>query len=86
MKNYQKNTLNINLDIAKGLYVTGVLTDFIGNYIGIKEGDIIVSLNGQAVNTIDEFIKAEYTVANEVEVKVLRQGQELTFKGLINHD
>ena len=86
MLNYQKNNLGIGLDVAKGLYVTGVLNDFIGNYIGIKEGDIILSLNDTQTNTLDEYIQAEYEASEEIKVHVLRKGEELTFTGAISND
>lgn len=86
MLNYQKNNLGISLDVAKGLYVTGVLNDFIGNYIGIKEGDIILSVNDIPTDSLDEYIRAEYEASEEIKVHILRKGEELTFTGAISND
>ena len=86
LMNYQKNNLNINLDVVEGLYVGSVRSDFIGNYIGIKEGDIILRINGEKVDTLDQYIEMEYAVEDKLVVEVLRQGVEMTFEGSINND
>ncbi len=86
LMNYQKNNLNIDLDIVDGLYVGSVRSEFVGNFIGIKEGDIITRINGQKVDTLDKYTEMEYAVTDKLTVEVLRQGVEMTFEGMISND
>ena len=86
LQNYQKNNLNINLDIVDGLYVSGISVDFLGSYLGINEGDIILQINDHPVNTIDEDIRSEYSIEQDITVLVLRQNEEITLQGSLPND
>ena len=61
--------------------ITNVPEDSKAQRIGLKEGDIIVSLNNQRVVTMLHFIKLvlQHEANEKVKIKVLRNGEYLTF-------
>jgi serine protease Do len=42
---------------AKGLYVAQVLADSPANIIGLREGDMVISLNGEAIKDLPSYFK-----------------------------
>ena len=86
MPNYQKNALGIRLDQINGLYISGVKTGFMGSYLGVIQGDILLKVNDVEVDSIDDYIKVEYEVLDKVKLEVMRNGEILTFEGVITND
>jgi S1-C subfamily serine protease len=65
--------------VEQGVYVGGVNENSAGKAAGLKEGDIIVALDGKPVNTVanlQEFV-ARKRPGDKVEVSYLRDGKTL---------
>ena len=71
----------------KGVYVAEVTDGGAAQKAGIHAGDVVVSINGNAVNTTTQLteIVHQYRPGDEVTVKVVRDGEERTYQvGLLN--
>ena len=66
----------------KGIYVGSVSAGGGAEAAGLKSGDIIVEMNGQPVNTMNKLnsMIIAYKAGDTVELKVLREGKEMSFK------
>lgn len=78
----------------KGAYVSGVSKGASAEKIGIKQGDIILSINDNAVDSrgdyqdpqygalsISHIVRGRAFIGDKVDVKVLREGKELALSG-----
>lgn len=67
------------LQTGVGFYVTNLSENGIGYEAGIKPTDIIVSINGTAVSTIDKFKNTldKIKPGDKVKCKILRDGKEI---------
>ena len=70
------------LDSNKGALVADVMADGPAKAAGIEPGDVIVSFDGKDVPEMRDLprIVAETAVGKEVDVKVIRKGDEKSFK------
>jgi len=84
MKTYAKTNLNISLDSIEGMYIEQIKTDSLASIAGLKVGDIITAINGTEINDYSDYLKIVYSDINTFEFKVLRDGQQHTFIGIIN--
>lgn len=57
---YQKSYYGIRLDLNQGLYVFNVVEDSAAAMGGLKEGDILISFDGQSINNFKTFRKLLY--------------------------
>lgn len=72
----------VKLDRPRGVFVTSVIEGSAAEKAGIKEGDVILSVDGKEVNRTNE-LQAKIGVKNPgdvVTLKVWRDGKELTIK------
>ncbi len=72
----------VKLDHPRGVFVTSVIDGSAADEAGIKEGDIILSVDGKEVNHTNE-LQAKIGIKNPgdvVTLKVWRDGKELTIK------
>lgn len=44
---------------------------------GVKSGDVILEVNGQRTHTLDDYVAAQKTDAERMEMLVLRDGREV---------
>ena len=82
------NIRNIDEEIAKeedledlnGVYIAGFAENSEANKAGLKEGDIIKSVEGLKVRTVSELQAkiGEYKPGDEVDITVNRKGKEIT--------
>lgn len=72
------NTLGELIELKKGIYVTGVQGGSTAFYLGIKAGDIILSVNGEQVDGMKEFkdILLKYEVGEIIQIEFLAQSEE----------
>ncbi|WP_456407196.1 DegQ family serine endoprotease [Caldithrix abyssi] len=72
----------VKLDHPRGVFVTSVIEGSAADKAGIKEGDVILSVDGKEVNRPNE-LQAKIGIKNPgdvVTLKVWRDGKELTVK------
>jgi S1-C subfamily serine protease len=80
----------------KGAFISGVSKGATADYIGVKEGDIILSINGHEVDSrgdyqdprfgalsISHIVRGRAFVGDKIEMKVLRAGQEVVLSGTL---
>ncbi|NDV24921.1 PDZ domain-containing protein [Desulfovibrio sp. JC022] len=69
------------VDGQKGLLINGVADDSVLADIGIKEGDLIVSVNGQGFNSMADLMNmAKMRVKDSIEIKIWRNKRFETLK------
>jgi Do/DeqQ family serine protease len=71
-----------NLDKIAGAYVKSTTPDGAARKAGLKEGDVIVSIDGNSVNTSSQLQEqiGKYSPGNEVTVGYIRNGELKTVK------
>ncbi|MCY8138784.1 serine protease HtrA [Bacillus inaquosorum] len=83
-QNYQEGTLGLfGSQLNKGVYIREVASGSPAEKAGLKAEDIIISLKGKEIDTGSELRNILYKDANigdTVEVKILRNGKEMTKK------
>jgi len=75
---------------AKGILVVGddtrglpaVVPDSPADQAGIKEGDVILKLNGDTIDQSNSFLKllSKYSPGDEVELTIMRDGENTILK------
>lgn len=70
-----------DLDVTSGVYVDSVTENSAALEAGLKEGDVILEVDGNIVETAPELqeIIARHRPGDEVKIKVNRKGKELDF-------
>lgn len=79
-----RSNLNLSIDTISGLYVEKLLDSSIGNVAGIQKGDVILSINGIALNGINDYLNIVYSDYNSFEFEVLRADSTFKYKVDIN--
>jgi serine protease Do len=69
---------SFNLPVQQGVLVNGVRKESAAEVSGIKEGDVIIGINGHTINSVSELQEwvARNRPGEEIEVKYIRNGQE----------
>ena len=78
----------------KGAFISGVSKGATAEKIGVKEGDIILAVNGHAIDSRGDYqdpqfgalsmghiVRGRSFVGDKVEIKVLREGKEVVLEG-----
>lgn len=84
LETYEKNQLNIPLDVNSGYYVSNVKLASLANTLEIKEGDVIVSINEITINNYNDLLNVEYLNTDSLSIVVVRNNETLTLTGTIN--
>lgn len=84
LEKYERNQLNIPLDVTNGYYVNNVKLSSLGFNLGLKQGDVIISINGVNINTYDDLLNIQYTETNEFRLEVVRENERIELIGSIN--
>ncbi len=76
---------SFGLKDAKGALVSDVVPDGPADRAGIKQGDIIIEVDGKDIDEMNKLprLVATLHVEKEVRVKIIRDGKEKTFKVVI---
>lgn len=79
---YYRFSAKDTLGVETGAYVLQVNTDSPAVTGGLKEGDVIVVLDGKKIEGISELIKSlyKYKPGDKVELKVMRDKREMTIE------
>jgi serine protease DegQ len=74
-------SLSLSKDIA-GVLISGVLEGGPADKAGIRPGDVLTQVNGQAVNDVAALLNriAQTNPGDEVKVTLLRKGKEITIR------
>lgn len=74
---YQKSFYGIRLDLSQGLYIFNVSSNSAASKAGLKEGDILISFDGQDITSFKAFRKLLYNkqVGDSVEIEYERDGE-----------
>ena len=72
-------TYSSYLGLPRGVYVRMVAEGGAAEEAGIKEGDIIIGINDEAITTVDELnnIKNQFKAGDTVTLKIYRNGQDI---------
>lgn len=84
LEKYERSQLNIPLDVTNGYYVNNVKLSSLGFNLGLKQGDIIISINGMNINAYEDLLNIQYTEANEFRLEVVRENERIELIGSIN--
>ena len=84
MHNYEKSALNIPLDSLEGLYVTRIRETGLAYLAGVRNGDVIVSIDGEEIRDLSSYLKAVYTAEEDIDIVFIRNGERMT--GVIEND
>ena len=76
--------LFLDITVPGGLYVLGVPYDTAAARAGLRKGDLIKSINGRAVSTLEDFVQA-LVEANQpqVDLEVRRGMSTLTLRAVV---
>ncbi len=76
-----------DLAVKSGVYVDSVGANSAAKKAGIKEGDVIVAINGKSIKTTSELqeMVAAHRPGDELEVKVNRKGKEIITKVVLRN-
>lgn len=75
----------VKLDKPQGVFITSVIEGGSGDKAGIKEGDVILSVNGVEVNQPNE-LQAKvgtYNPGDEIKLEVWRTGKKMNFTAVL---
>lgn len=75
------------IDDLNGVYVNGLTENGSAKEAGIKEGDVVKSINGRPINNVNELQAkiGEYRPGDEIEVSLLRGEKTITKKVLLKN-
>lgn len=81
---------------SRGMFVSGVMKGTSADKVGVKEGDIVLEINGHAVDSrgdyqdpqfgalsISHIVRGRAFVGDKLDVKVLRDGKEVLLSGTL---
>ncbi len=76
-----------NMDKIRGVYVAAVSADGAGKEAGLKEGDVILSINGVKINTTSRLQEeiAEHRPGDKIEIIYLRDGKEKSSSAILKN-
>lgn len=84
MPSYEKSYLNLPIEVIDGLFVENVVENSISSNAGVKSGDVIVSINGVAMNGLNNYLNIRYSDFDSYEFVVARDGETTTLKFELN--
>ena len=77
-----------NLEEIRGALVVGLMNKSAAGEAGIQKGDVIISINGETINSVPELqaIIGQKHPGDEVKVTILRDGEQLTRKVTLTNE
>ncbi|MBQ0035973.1 MAG: serine protease [Firmicutes bacterium] len=84
LQNYEKSYLNLNVEIINGLYVNKVNENSLASNVGIKQGDVILTINGVEVNDINGYLNILYSDETSFTFNIVRDNETIEIIGNLN--
>lgn len=84
LQNYEKSYLNLNVEIINGLYVNKVNENSFASSTGIKQGDVILTINGIEVNDINGYLNVLYSDEVSYLFNIIRDNETMEIIGNLN--
>lgn len=81
MPTYKRSSLSIRIDEIEGLYVEKMTSSSRASLYGIKERDIILSINDISLNSNADLLKVLYSGAEILDFKIMRDNEIITLSG-----
>ena len=85
LQNYEVNSLNINIELTSGYYVSDVLPLSFAANIGILKGDVILKINDIEISDYDSMLDLIYSEASEYTFDILRDNESIRLIGTISN-
>ena len=85
LENYEVNSLNINIELTSGYYVSDVLPLSFAANIGILKGDVILKINDIEISDYDSMLELIYSDNSEYNFEILRNGETIKLLGTISN-
>lgn len=86
LQNYEVNSLDINVELTSGYYISDVLPLSFASNVGILKGDVILKINDEEIADYDSMLKFIYGDNHEYNFEILRNGQIIKLTGIISDD
>lgn len=85
LEEFEKNMYNIPFEVINGYFVEEVSVNSLSSSLGVQNGDIIVSINGNSINNQKDLLDNLYSnTSNEILITVFRIDKTVDLKGLLN--
>lgn len=81
---FEKTSLNLPLEVINGLYIESIADDSIAYNTDLKNGDVIISINGKTINNINDYYEIEYSDSSVYDFGIIRNGEPSSIKLEIN--
>lgn len=78
MPMFEKSSLNLPVDLLSGMYVDKLSENSLALMAGVKQGDVILNINGVDMINSDNYLDVVYTETDYFEFVVQRDGEVLT--------
>ena len=85
LQNYEVSSLNINIELTSGYYVSDVLPLSFASNIGILKGDVILKINDIEISDYDSMLELIYSDNSEYNFEILRNGEAIKLLGTISN-
>ncbi len=85
MPNYERSDLGLPLETTEGYYISRLKSSGIAYMSGLRQGDVLLSVNDIPCLSQDDLLKIAYSGFTDFRFKVLRGGEEVDVEGDI-HD
>ena len=84
LKNYEVNSLNINVDLSDGYYVSEVLPFSFASKIGILKADVITKINDVKLVDSNSLLSLMYSEELNFTFEIIRNGEKIKLQGVID--
>lgn len=84
LENYETNSLNINVDLSVGYYVSEVSPFSFASKMGIVKGDVITKINDVKLVDSDSLLSLIYSDELSFTFEIIRNGEKIKLQGVID--
>lgn len=84
LENYEVNSLNINVDLSEGYYVSEVLPFSFASKIGILKADVITKINDVKLVDSNSLLSLMYSEELNFTFEIIRNGEKIKLQGVID--